>query len=167
MRGKRGGGRAELTLLTTAELLDLLLLVHDLGVERHTDPDAGVALHPRHGFRVRLVGGPVLAPVRLALDDEAPVARRHQLLKDGCELLRDLLERPLNRLVLLLVEMLDQGLDRLLRRVQLLAPLEKLLTLCGEAVVLIKRLLVDVLVLLERLVDFPESRFDLLLSVTR
>jgi hypothetical protein len=89
------------------------------------------------------------------------VARGHQLFKDGRKLARDLLERPLDRLVLLLVEMLDERLDRLLRCVELLAPLQELVTLRREAVVLVERLLVDVLVLLEGFIDLAQPRLDL------
>jgi len=157
------------TLLPAAELLDLLLLVHHLGVERHRDSDARVALHARGRFLavrlVRVVVAAVLfiprAAVRLALDHEPPVACGNQLLKDCRELARDLLECALDRLVLLLVQVLDQGLDGFLGRVELFAPLQELVALACEAVVLVKGLFVDVLVLFEGLVDLAQPRLNL------
>ena len=161
--GENGGGR---TLLPTAKLLDLLLLVHDLGVERDRDADARVALHA--GGRllavrlVRVVARVLFAAtVRLALDDQPPVAGRDELLEDSRELARDLLERALDCLVLFLVEMLDEGLDGLLGGVELFAALEELVALGGEAVVLVEGLLVDVLVLFEGFVDLAQPRLDL------
>ena len=89
-----------------------MLLIHNLGVEGHTDADAGVVIHAG-GLIVRLLGGAalVLAPVGLALDDQPAVARGHELLKDSGKLLGHLLERALNGFVLGLVEMLNQLLD--------------------------------------------------------
>jgi len=89
------------------------------------------------------------------------VPGRDELLENGGELLRDLLEGSLDSLVLGLVEMLNQRLDRLLRRVEFLSPLEQRVSLRREAVVLVKRLLVDVLVLLQRLVDLSEPGLNL------
>jgi hypothetical protein len=43
--------------------------------------------------------------------------------------------------------------DRLLRLVKLFPPLEKLILLIGETIVLLKSLLVDMLVFLERVID--------------
>jgi hypothetical protein len=142
-----------------------LLLIHDLGVEGHADAHARVTLHTRR-LLVRVVGIAVglLRPVSLALDYEPSMAGRNKLLENGGELPRDLLECALDRLILLLVEMLNQRLDRLLRRIELLSSLQQLIALYGEAVVLVEGLLVDVLVLLEGLVDLPESRLNLVLS---
>jgi len=86
---------------------------------------------------------------------------RDELLENGGELLRDLLEGSLDSLVLGLVEMLNQRLDRLLRRVEFFSPLEQRVSLRREAVILVKRLLVDVLVLLQGLVDLSESGLNL------
>jgi len=52
------------------------------------------------------------------------VAGWYELRKDGRELLGHLLERPLDGLILGLIEMLDQLLDGRLRRVKLLASLQ-------------------------------------------
>jgi hypothetical protein len=89
------------------------------------------------------------------------VACGNQLLKDCRELARDLLECALDRLVLLLVQVLDQGLDGFLGRVELFAPLQELVALACEAVVLVKGLFVDVLVLFEGLVDLAQPRLNL------
>lgn len=89
------------------------------------------------------------------------MAGGHELLEDGGELARHLLERALDGFVLGVVEMLDELLDGFLRGVELLAALEELLALRGEVVVLVKGLFVDVLVLLEGFVDFAEASFDL------
>jgi hypothetical protein len=53
-----------------------------------------------------------------------------------------------------------------LRRIELFAPLEQLLLLVCETVVLLKRLLVDVSVLFERLKDGLEAFRDLTVLVT-
>jgi len=136
--------------LTPAELLDLLLLVHSLGVERHADADAGVVLHTAALLLVVLLLAARIAP---ALDYEPAVAGGDQALEDGGELLGDLLESALDRLVLDPIEVRDQLLNRLLRRVEFLAPLQQLLLLRGEVVVLLESLLVDVLELLQSFVD--------------
>jgi len=106
------GERKQRTLLPAAELLNLLLLVHNLGVERHADADARVVLDARR-LLIRLIGAAALglAAVGLALDDQPAVARGHELLKDSGKLLGHLLERALNGFVLGLVEMLNQLLD--------------------------------------------------------
>lgn len=161
--GKPCSERRELTLLTAAQLLDPLLLVERLGVERHADADARVVLD---GPALRLVLGLVgrvglLPPVGAALDHEPAVARGHELLEDVGELARHLLERALDGLVLALVQVVDELRDGRLRVGELRPPLEQLLLLRREAVVLLERLLVDVLVLLERVADLLEPRVDL------
>jgi hypothetical protein len=88
----------------------------------------------------------------------------NKTLKDVGELARYLLERPLNLLILDLVQMRDQLLNRFLRRVELLPPLQQLILLRREAVVLLERLLVDVLVLLQSLIDLLQPGLDLYLS---
>jgi hypothetical protein len=108
--GKRG-----LTLLTTTELLDFLLLVQRLGVERHTNSDTGVVLHTSARLVVRVLR--VLAPVGPSLDNQAAVSGRHKALEDVGELLGHLLEGALDLLVLDLVQMGYELFDRLLRRV--------------------------------------------------
>lgn len=145
--------------MSTGQLLNTLLLVLGLGVEGHADADARVVLDGAALLLVRVLG--VHAAVGAALDDEAAVAGGHELLEDGGELLGDLLEGAFDGLVLALVQMRHELLDRLLRLVQLLASLEEAVLLRREAVVLVQRLLVDVLVLLERLLDLHESRRSL------
>jgi hypothetical protein len=94
------------------------------------------------------------------------VACGNELLENGGKLLGDLLERALNGLVLALVKMCDEFLDGFLGRVEFCSSLEELVLLGCEAVVLLKRLLVDVLVLFEGVADLFEARVDLLLSVS-
>lgn len=95
----------------------------------------------------------VNASISLALDNKSTLTCRHKPLKNSCKLFRDLLEGSLNGFVLALIQVSNQLLDRFLRLVKLLAPLEELILLGREAVVLFKSLLVDVLVLLQRVVD--------------
>lgn len=95
------------------------------------------------------------------MDDQTSMTGGHKALEDGGKLLGYLLERALDLLVLDMVEMGDELFDGFLRRVEFLSPLEKLVLLCCEVVVLLKGLLVDVLVLLEGGVDLFESGLDL------
>lgn len=153
-----------LTLLATAQLLDPLLIVM-LAVETHANPYARVILHPT-GFLASLSFlsklFPFLAnnPVRLPLDNQPPTSRRHQLLKDFRKLPAHLLESPLDRLILPLIQHADQLLDALLRTIQLPAAVLQRLLLRREVVVLLKRLLVHVPVFLEGLVDFVQALDD-------
>jgi hypothetical protein len=78
-----------------------LLLVQNLRVERDTDADSGVVLHP-DGLVVRF-HLPVLAAVGFPLDDEPAVASGDELLKNIGKFLRDLPESALNCFVLGLV----------------------------------------------------------------
>jgi hypothetical protein len=103
-------GEVKLTLLPTTELLNLLLLVHNLRVERHRDADSCVAFNTARPFIIRVITT-LATPVGLALDNKPTVACRYQLLKDGRELARHLLEGTLDSLVLLLVQVLDERLD--------------------------------------------------------
>jgi hypothetical protein len=129
-----------------------------LAVEADADPNARVVLHAlaRLVVAVLILRGARLA-VRLALDDEPALARGHEPLEHGRELTRDLLEGALDGLVLALVEVVDELLDRALRRVELRPPLLERVALLGEIVELLKGLLVDVRVFLERLLDGVES----------
>lgn len=155
----------QLTLLSTAELLDLLLLVRDLGVERNANANTRVVLHTGR-LLVRLDRAVFVTSVRLALDDQTAVTGWHELFENSCKLLGHLLKSPLYRFVLGLVQMLNQLLNRFLRSVELLASLEELLPLRGEAVVLVESLLVDVFILLERLVDFAQSGLNLFVHLS-
>ena len=88
----------EPTFLTTGQLLDALLLVEFLGVERDTDTDSDVVVNLAGGLLVvRLLG--VVAGISPALDDEATVGGWDKLLENGGELLRDLLECSLDSFV--------------------------------------------------------------------
>ena len=64
-----------------------------------------------------------------------------------------MLERTLNGLVFALVKNLDKFLNRLGRLVKVFSPLEKLIALLRETVVLLESLLVDVRKLLEAFID--------------
>lgn len=130
-----------------------------LGVEGNADTDTSVVLNGAALLLVRVLG--VHAAVGAALDDEAAVAGGNELLKYGGKLLRDLLERTFYGLIFTLVQVSHELLDRLLRLVQLLAALEQPVLFRREAVVLVQRLLVDVLVLLERLLDLHEPGLSL------
>lgn len=143
------------TLLSTTELLHLLLLVILLGVEGDGDAHTVVVLHraPALLFIIDRVGATAIVP---PLDDESALARGDQSLKDPGKLLGDLFECALNGLILDTVEMGHKFLNRGLRRVKLLPALQQLLLLRGEVVVLLKGLLVDMLELLQRLVDSLE-----------
>lgn len=151
------------TLLATTELLNSLLFVQRLRVERHADSHTGVILHRSFLLLVvRLLGRVRLLPlVAAALDDQPAVAGRHEPLEDVGELARYLLEGPLDGFVFALVQMRDQFLDGLLGLVELGPALEEVLLLLREAVVLLKSFLVDVLVFLEGVADFLEPRVDL------
>lgn len=152
-------GTRRLTLLPTTELLDLLLLVQSLGVERDADADTSVILHTAARFLVRMLR--ILTAVRPSLNDKTTVTGRDKTLKDVGKLPRYLLERPLDLLILDLVQMRNQLFDRFLRSVELLSSLQELVLLRSEAVILFKSLLVDVLVLPECLVDLLEPGVDL------
>jgi hypothetical protein len=96
-----GDRREGLTLLATAELLNLLLLVQSLGVERNTDANTSVVLHTAARLLVRILG--ILTAVRPPLDDKTAVAGWDETLEDVGKLARDLLEGPLDLLVLDLI----------------------------------------------------------------
>lgn len=72
------------------------------------------------------------------LDDQPASARRHELLKHPLKIARDLLECALDRLVLPLVEDLDELLNRCGGRIKLSAPREELITLFREVGVLLE-----------------------------
>ena len=88
--------------------------------------------------------------------DEASTPAGDELFKHLGKILGDLLERPLDRLVLARVEHVDQFEDRLLRLVELFLPGDELVSLLRERRVLLERLLVDVRKRLERFVDFAQ-----------
>lgn len=140
-----------LTLLTTAKLLNLLLLIKVLRVKGHADAHANVVLDAAPCLFIRLLD--VLAAIRLPLDDQPAVTSRHQLAENRRKLLGHLLEGTLNGLVLSAVEVLHELFDGSLGVVQLLATLHQLLLLRREVVVLLVGLFVDVLVLFQRFVD--------------
>jgi hypothetical protein len=127
-----------------------------LAVKAHADPNPGVILHtlPRLLLAILLLRAHLA--VRLALDHQAALARGHQPLEDRRKLPGHLLEGALDGLVLALVEVVDELLDRALRRVELRAPLLERVALLCEVVELLESLLVDVRVLLERLLDGVE-----------
>lgn len=74
-----------LTLLSTTELLDLLLLIH-LRVERNLDANSGVVFDTATVLFVRVFRlSPAL--VSFPLDDQASTSSRNQPLEYFCELL--------------------------------------------------------------------------------
>jgi hypothetical protein len=150
----RGRGRKRHTLLTSTQLLNPLLLIKLLGVERNTNPHPRVVLHGSMLVSVRLFR--FLPSVRPALNHQTSMAGGHELLENGGKLLGHLLEGALDGLVLALIEVGDKLLDGGLRLVELLAALHKLVLLGREGVVLLNGLLVDVLELFEGFVDALE-----------
>ena len=158
-------GVVELTLLSTTKLLDLLLLVHHLGVERNADAYADIVVDAiLCGLLIRVLGLLSMA-IGLALDDEPTMASWDKALKNLRETLRDALERPLDGHISRLVKMSNEFFDGGLGSIKLLSSLEQLLLLCGEAIVLLEGLLVDMPVLLQGFVDFLESRSDLMITL--
>jgi len=133
-------------------LLDTLLVVM-LAVEADADANARVIFHALAPFVFRLVVR-LLRTIRLSLDDQPPPPGGDELLKHGGKFFAYLLKGPLNGLVLALIEDLDQFLDTRLAVVELGASFGKCVPLVREVVVLLKRLLVHMSVLLQRLVDF-------------
>lgn len=87
-----------------------------------------------------------------SLDDQSTSTSGNQALKHFLKVARHLLERPLDRLVLSLVEHLHKLLDRCCRVIQILASLQELIALFRKRVVLLKRFLVHVSKLFEALV---------------
>ena len=107
----------QLTLLSTTELLDPLLIIV-LTVEAHTDTHANIILHAVSGILVVRINPIVLANVRLPLNDQPPTASGNQSLKHIVELARHLLESPLDGFVLALIEHGDEFIDRFLRGIE-------------------------------------------------
>ena len=99
-----------LTLLSTTELLDSLLLIQVLRVERHADTDTNVVLYAAASFFVRLVG--VLTTVGSSLDDESTVTSRYELAENGGKFLGHLLEGSLNSFILSSIQMLHELFNR-------------------------------------------------------
>jgi len=129
-----------------------------LAVERHTDTHTSVVLNgafsPYLLFTLFLLSH---LPVALALNDEPPLPRRHQLLEHIRKFPRYLLERTLDRLILPLVQHFDELLDRPLRTVELGAPVDERVTLLSELRILLERFLVDMRVFLEGVVQFVKT----------
>ena len=90
-----------------------------------------------------------------------PLSSRYERLKHLLKVFRDLFERPLDRFVFPLIKRLDELLDRFGRRVELSSPFEQFVSLFGEVVVLLKRLLVDVGEFLEAVVDLVQLLYEL------
>ena len=88
--------------MTTTELLNLLLLVHALGVERNADADARVILHTPALLLIVLF---LAARIALPLNHQPAVASGDEPLKDGSKLFGDLFKGALDRLVLDTIEM--------------------------------------------------------------
>lgn len=161
-------GKGAERLLTTAQLLGVLLLVV-LAVERHADTDTSVILD-----RAPLVPGTLLVRalvitsavlVNLALDDQSSTTGWNKFLKDLSKRPRDLLECPLDSLIFSCVKNLDELLNGSLRSVEFLATLDETLTLLGKVVVLLDGLLVDVAELLKCLMNLVKTFENLERSV--
>jgi len=144
-------GLGLLTLLTTTQLLDTLLLVV-LAVERDTDTDTSVIFDTLTWLFVRVFIVSV-ALIGLALDDQTATASGDQALKDGCEFLGYLLECSLDSFIFALIQDFNKVLNRRKTVIELLSSLRKTISLRGEAVILLKGLLVDTLVFLEGIID--------------
>lgn len=87
------------------------------------------------------------------LDDQFALARRHKLIEYFLEVLRHLLERPLDRLILPLIKHFDQLLDGFSRLLEVLSSFKQLVALLCEVRVLLESFLVDVSKFLEGFVD--------------
>ena len=99
--------------------------------------------------------------INTALYDKAASSSRYESLEDLLEVLRNLLERPFDGLVLSLIQYLNQLFDRLCRSFQVLFTFKQLVALFREVVVLLESLLVDVRKLLEALVNRVELLHEL------
>ena len=130
-----------------------------LAVEADADAHARVVFHavPLLAALVLFLLRPL---IRFALDDQPASPGGDQLLEDHREFPTHLLERPLDGLVLALIQHRDQFLDARLAAVQLFSPFLQRVPLGGEVVVLLKGLLVHVPVLLERFVDLVQALDD-------
>lgn len=85
LSGCRNGGKVRLTLLSTAELLNLLLFVH-LGVEGYLDAHSSVVLDTISVLLIR-VFRIATTFVGLPFDDQAAASSGDQTLEDLRELL--------------------------------------------------------------------------------
>jgi hypothetical protein len=124
-------------------------------VEGHADTNASVVLHTLTGLIVRIffLSNTLIS---LALNDQPTTTSWNQTLEDRSKLLGDLFESSLDGLILSLIQDLDKVLDRRLRIIKFLSSLQQAVSLSGEVVVLFECLLVDMLVFLERIIDFLE-----------
>ena len=91
--------------------------------------------------------------VNFSLDNQPPAASGNKFFEHFLEVFRYLFEGPFNRFILALIQHLDEFLNRLCRRVEVLSTLDKLISLLSEVIVLFKGLLVDMRKLLEAVVD--------------
>lgn len=86
-----------------------------LAVEADTDSHTSVVLYsaPSPAFIVTLLVFFISSRFHIALplDDQASFTSRYKPLKDCSKLLANLLKRPLDRLILLIVKMIDELLD--------------------------------------------------------
>lgn len=95
--------------------------------------------------------------LRRSLEHNQPSSStRHQFLKHLLKVLRHLLERPLDRLILPRIEHINEFENRFLRLVELFLTREEVVSLLGEGRVLLVGFFVDVGETFERLVDFAE-----------
>ena len=147
--------------LTAAELFHH----HRLALpERNLDLDAAVLLgeSPRRGVLLRLLGVGVLRAGALAgllaLHDQLTLAPGHELGEHLAEVQGHLLERALDGLILLLVQVRHQLADLAVRLVELAPADLHRLALLGELLVLVQRLLVDVPELRQLLVRLAQER---------
>jgi hypothetical protein len=88
--------------------------------------------------------------------DQPSPSARDQLLKHLLKVLRHLLERPLDRLILPRIEHINEFENRFLRLVELLLTREEVVSVLGEGRVLLVGFFVDVGETFERLIDLAE-----------
>jgi len=92
--------------------------------------------------------------INFPLNNQSSTTGWDELFKHFLKVFRDLFERSFDRFILPLIQNLDKLLDRLCRRVKVLAALDELVPLFREVIVLLECLLVDVPELLEAIVNF-------------
>lgn len=99
--------------------------------------------------------------INLFLHHQLALSSRHKRLEHLFKVLGHLLECPLDRLILALIERVDELFDAVGRVVELVSSRQVLVALLCEGLVLVKRLLVDMLVLFEGTADVVQFFQDL------
>jgi hypothetical protein len=125
--------------------LDALLIVM-LAVERHADAYASVVFYRLVAFVVIVFV--LVAPISLALDDEAATTSWDETLKDCREFLGYLLEGTLYGLILALIKIADEFFDGLPGGIKIFATFNEFFPLLSEVGILLESLFVDMLIFL-------------------